>query len=44
MPFSFGYPLGKPNDAAFQHRVIDQTLGLLNRNDTPILESFRSES
>ncbi len=41
VPFSFGYPLGKPNDAALQRKVILQCLELLNRTDLPVLESFR---
>ena len=31
VPFPYGYPLGKPNDAEFQHRVIESVLELLQR-------------
>lgn len=38
--FPLGRPLGKPNDAAFQHRVIDAALDLLDRPEGPVLEDF----
>ncbi|MEL6831303.1 MAG: hypothetical protein AAFO63_14320, partial [Pseudomonadota bacterium] len=38
--FPLGYPLGKPNDAAFQKRVIDASLALLSRPSGPLLEDF----
>lgn len=40
VPFKMGYPLGLPNDADLQHRVIQQALLLLKKNDTPILADF----
>lgn len=38
--FPLGYPLGKPNDAAFQRRVIEASLDLLNRPSGPVLEDY----
>ena len=38
--FSFGRPLGVPNDAQFQHRVIAASLNLLERDRGPILEDY----
>ena len=42
-PFPFGYPLGKPNDAEYQHRVIADALDLLQRPTGPVLEDFDDE-
>ncbi len=41
VPFPMGFPLGAPNDAGLQHRVIAAALELLGRNGTPILEEFK---
>ena len=38
--YPLGYPLGEPNDAELQTRIIRKAFSLLTRNDTPILESF----
>lgn len=38
--FPLGYPLGKPNDATFQKRVITASLDLLNRLSGPVLEDY----
>ena len=38
--FSLGRPLGVPNDAQFQHRVIAAALNLLERGRGPILEDY----
>lgn len=40
VPFPFGRPLGKPDDAAFQHRVLRAALDLLQRPSAPVLEVF----
>lgn len=41
VPFQLGRPLGEPQDAAFQRRVLVHALGLLERTDGPvILEDF----
>ena len=41
VPFQLGRPLGEPNDAEFQHRVLGAALALLTRTDGPvILEEF----
>ncbi len=37
--FPLGRPLGTPNDAAFQRRVLEQALGLLDATE-PVLETF----
>ena len=37
--FPLGRPLGVPNDAAFQRRVIDHAFGLLERSE-PVLEDY----
>ncbi len=38
--FPLGRPLGKPGDAAFQHRVIDAALNLLNEEHGPVLVDY----
>ncbi len=44
-PFMLGRPLGEPNDAAFQRRVLRQALNLLERTDGPvILEHFEEDN
>ncbi len=42
--FALGRPLGKPNDAAFQRRVILAALDLLNRPEGPVLEDFPEDA
>jgi len=37
VPFMLGRPLGEPNDAAFQRRVLLQALRLLERTDGPVI-------
>ena len=38
--FPLGRPLGRANDAPFQHRVIQHALDLLGRPSGPVLEDF----
>jgi hypothetical protein len=38
--FPLGRPLGRPRDAAFQHRVLAAAFGLLSRDDVPVLVDF----
>ncbi len=38
--FPLGRPLGVPGDAAFQHRVINAALELLDRDSGPVLEDY----
>jgi D-proline reductase (dithiol) PrdB len=38
-PFPFGYPLGRPGDAALQRSVIVQALALLRREGPPPVEA-----
>jgi hypothetical protein len=44
VPFELGRPLGVPNDPAFQHRVLDAALALLERNDGPVFETYAEEA
>lgn len=43
VPFPLGYPLGKPNDTAFQRRVIEASLDLLKRPSGPVLDDYPEE-
>lgn len=38
--FPLGRPLGRPGDAAFQRRVLEAALSLLDRPSGPVLEDF----
>jgi D-proline reductase (dithiol) PrdB len=38
--FPLGRPLGKPQDAEFQHRVLSEAFALLERPRGPVLEDF----
>jgi len=41
VPFSHGYPLGKPNQPELQHRVLAAALDLLKaQGSEPILQEF----
>jgi len=42
--FPLGRPLGKPDDAAFQHRVIDAALKLLSAPSGPVLADFPEDA
>ena len=44
MPFILGRPFGSPEDAPFQHRVLDAALGLLTQKDSPIFLEFSEEA
>jgi len=45
VPFELGRPLGPPNDAAFQRRVLLATLALLARRGGPVvLEDFPDQA
>ena len=45
VPFDLGRPLGAPNDAAFQTRVLRTVLALLERTDGPVvLEDFPDDA
>jgi len=44
VPFPYGFPLGKAEDAAFQHRVIRSALELLQRPEGLVLEDFPEEA
>lgn len=38
--YPMGYPLGAPNDAALQHRILAAALRLLDCENVPVLEQF----
>ena len=40
VPFELGRPLGAPNEPAFQRRVLEDCLNLLERPTGPVLEDF----
>ncbi len=44
VPFMLGRPLGVPNDAQFQSRVLLAALGLLARPFGPVIEDFAEEA
>ncbi len=44
VPFFFGFALGKPNDAEYQHQVLGAALKLLDANKGPVLEDFPDDS
>ena len=44
VPFPLGRPLGQPNDAEFQHRVIAAALKLLEHDRGPVLEDFPEDA
>ena len=44
VPFPYGYPLGKADDAPFQHRVLGAALDLLDARKGPVLEEFPDEA
>jgi len=45
VPFPHGYPLGRPGDAAFQRRVIESALRLLESPSLPppVLVDFEAD-
>jgi hypothetical protein len=40
VPFPLGYPLGEPDNADLQTRIIRAAFALLTRNDCPVLAPF----
>ena len=44
VPFELGRPLGVPGDAAFQRRVLEAVLRLLERKEGPVLEDWDEEA
>lgn len=41
VPFAHGYPLGRPHDAAIQHRVIARALQMIeDERSGPVLRDF----
>ena len=43
-PFPFGFALGKPDDPAFQHKVIAGALALLQESAAPVLAEFPEDA
>ncbi len=41
VPFPLGYPMGKPQDAVLQRKIIEESLKLLERTDLPVFEAYR---
>lgn len=41
VPYKLGFPLGEPDNAELQHRIIAAALNLLVRNDVPVIEDFK---
>lgn len=44
VPFELGHPMGSPNNAAFQRRVLLALLKLLEAPDGPVLEDFPEDA
>ena len=44
MPFELGRPLGVPNDAAFQKKVLLSALKLLEAPEGPVLHDFKEDA
>jgi hypothetical protein len=44
VPFELGRPLGAPDDAAFQHRVLTSLLALLEAERGPVLADFPDDA
>ena len=44
VPFPFGHALGRPDDAALQHRVLAAALALLDEPAGPVLRDFPDEA
>ncbi len=42
VPYKLGFPLGEPNNAALQLRIIAEALSLLSRDDVPVIEDFQA--
>jgi len=40
--YKLGFPLGEPNNAALQLRIIAEALSLLSRDDVPVIEDFQA--
>ncbi len=43
VPFELGRPIGQPNDAEFQKRVLRACLGLLDADSGPVLEDYTED-
>lgn len=44
VPFELGRPLGAPGERAFQRRVLEAALGLAQRMDVPVVDTFEEDA
>ena len=44
VPFPHGFTLGRPHDAVLQHRIIRESLKLLERTELHVFEEYRHSS
>jgi hypothetical protein len=44
VPFPLGRPLGVPNDAEFQHRLLSAALKLLQESGSPVFENYEEDA
>ena len=44
VPFDMGRPMGVPDDAGFQHRVLTAALELLERIDGPVFQDYEEQA
>ena len=44
LPFDLGRPLGVPNDAAFQHRVLTAALAMLSEVEGPVFKQYEEDA
>ena len=42
VPFPHGFTLGRPHDTQLQHRIIRESLRLLDRTELPVLEEYKN--
>lgn len=42
VPYKLGFPLGEPNNAELQHRIIASALALLGEETVPVLKDFQA--
>ena len=43
VPFFFGNALGEANNPEYQHQILQQTFGLLDRTEGPVLEQLPND-
>jgi hypothetical protein len=40
VPYPLGFPLGRPNEAPLQRRILGELLRLTSRDDVPVIEEL----